>query len=554
MSGRPGLAGIIQMAREMLSLRRISGELIMNIESANLSSLPPSIAPVAGVGVVEGMSQPLPDGVVSEGFSGALVAQLELLNKIKTGDTAPLQTPDPAVNSLPVVTDLSVGSSDVQDFAALLGNDLPSTYKTKDDVDHEAALGAVTDVLKYITLGTTAGEKAAEAEKNIKDVIAMATPVQQNIEGTNAAVVPVLENKTYAVAVSEAVPAQQNMTAAETVPTQQNMAAAEAEKGIKNIVGMGVPERTDLKQVNDKPSRAQIGEEAQTAEEGDDHVAEGLVAAVIPHPIIMSVEQGKSVSNLTPADVIDEVSGNGLLSYIKSSIVGSAKSDQSAKVVDDTLQGEAVFRQPVQEKPGFNLKYAEDIGKGENVKGRLVPTLAGEKTLPGGAGDISQLNRPVIDHKTEVPAMTKPLSHPEWNKDLGERIVWMNNRAIPAAEIRLNPQHLGPISVRVDVADDQATVVFTAQHAAVREVLEASIPKLREMMSAQQINLVDVNVYQGGHSSDSGRSQAQNFAQGFADSQRQGGAGAAADGVDNVEQEIESGRAVVSKGLLSIYA
>ncbi|PPK69993.1 flagellar hook-length control protein FliK [Methylobacter tundripaludum] len=550
----------------------------MNIESANLSSLPPSIAPVAGIGVVEGMSQPLPDGVVSEGFSGALVAQLELLNKIKTGDTALLQTPDPAVNSLPVVTELSVGSSDVQDFAALLGNDLPPTYKTKDDADHEAALGAVTDVLKYITLGTTAGEKAAEAEKNIKDVIAMATPVQQNIEGTNAAVVPVLENKTYAVAVSEAVPAQQNMTvaeavpaqqnmtvaeavpaqqnmtAAETVPTQQNMVAAEAEQGIKNIVGMGVPERTDLKQVNDKPSRAQIGEEAQTAEEGDDHVAEGLVADVIPHPIIMSAEQGKSVSNLTPADVIDEVSGNGLLSYIKSSIVGSAKSDQSAKVVDDTLQGEAVFRQPVQEKPGFNLKYAEDIGKGENVKGRLVPTLAGEKTLPGGAGDISQLNRPVIDHKTEVPAMTKPLSHPEWNKDLGERIVWMNNRAIPAAEIRLNPQHLGPISVRVDVADDQATVVFTAQHAAVREVLEASIPKLREMMSAQQINLVDVNVYQGGHSSDSGRSQAQNFAQGFADSQRQGGAGAAADGVDNVEQEIESGRAVVSKGLLSIYA
>lgn len=517
----------------------------MNIESANLSPLPPSSAPVAGSSVVEGMSQPLPDGVVSEGFSGALVAQLELLNNIKTGDTAPLQTPDPAVNSLPVVTDLSVGGSDVQDFAVLLGNDLPPTYKTKDDVDHEAALGAVTDVLKYITLGTTPGERAAEAEKNIKDVIAMTipvqqNPVQQNIEGANTAPVPVRENKVYAVA--------------EAVSAQQNMTAAEAEQGIKNIVGMDVPERIDLKQVNDNPGKAQIDEKAQTAEEGDDRIPEGLVAAIIPPPVIISAEQGKSVSNLTPADVIDQANGNGLLSYIKSSIVGDAKSDQSAKVVDDTLQSEAVFRQPVQEKPGFNLKYAEDIGKGENVKGRLVPTLAGEKTLPGGAGDIGQLNRPVVDHKAEVPAMTKPLSHPEWNKDLGERIVWMNNRAIPAAEIRLNPQHLGPISVRVDVADDQATVVFTAQHAAVREVLEASIPKLREMMSAQQINLVDVNVYQGGHSSDSGRSQAQNFAQGFADSQRQGGAGSAADGVDNVEQEIESGRAIVSKGLLSIYA
>jgi Flagellar hook-length control protein FliK. len=93
--------------------------------------------------------------------------------------------------------------------------------------------------------------------------------------------------------------------------------------------------------------------------------------------------------------------------------------------------------------------------------------------------------------------MTKPLSHPEWNKDLGERIVWMNSRAIPSAEIRMNPPHLGPISVRVDVSDDQATVVFTAQHAAVRETLEASIPKLREMMSAQHLNLAEVNISQG---------------------------------------------------------
>ena len=148
--------------------------------------------------------------------------------------------------------------------------------------------------------------------------------------------------------------------------------------------------------------------------------------------------------------------------------------------------------------------------------------------------------------------MTKPLSHPEWSKDLGERIVWMNSRAIPSAEIRLNPPHLGPISVRVDVSDDQATVVFTAQHAAVREMLEASIPKLREMMGAQQLNLVEANVFQG-PAPDQGRSQSQNFAQ-TADGRRQVPMAVVADGVDEVEQEIASGQAVVSNGLLSIYA
>jgi len=58
----------------------------------------------------------------------------------------------------------------------------------------------------------------------------------------------------------------------------------------------------------------------------------------------------------------------------------------------------------------------------------------------------------------------------------------MNNKSISAAEIKLNPAHLGPISVRIDVNQDQATIMFTAQHADVKEAIEASIPKLREML------------------------------------------------------------------------
>jgi flagellar hook-length control protein FliK len=126
----------------------------------------------------------------------------------------------------------------------------------------------------------------------------------------------------------------------------------------------------------------------------------------------------------------------------------------------------------------------------------------------------------------------------------------MSSKAIPTAEIRLNPQHLGPISVRVNVVDDQATVVFTAHHAATREAIDASIPRLREMMGAQQLNLVEVSVSQN-PASDQGRSQAQNF------SHTAGGAAQGpviVDGADDIEQEIDSGRALVSKGLLSIYA
>jgi flagellar hook-length control protein FliK len=465
----------------------------MNIENTSLSSSAPSNVSV------EGVSPPLAEGgVSSEGFSSALVAQIELLSNMKTEGPPTLQTSDVAVlESVGDVVGLPADNVDTQDFAVLLGNDLPPSYKTKDDIEREAALVAIADTLKYIAVGTTAGEKAAVAEQNMSDVIAMAVPAEKNLKDvvTNASV------------------------------------------------------QTGLKPAIDKSDKKQVKGEADIAGVEDDRGNEGA-AAVIFLPVVVPVEQGKSANNLTPEDVIKE---DELPSFIKP-LMEDAKRTQSAKAPDDTLRSEAVFGQATQEKEGLNIKYVENVGQAEKTgQGEFqVLSLEGEKALPRVGSDIMPLNRAVVDNKTDVPAITKPLSHPEWNKDLGERIVWMGSRAIPSAEIRLNPQYLGPISVRVDVADNQATVVFTAQHAATREALEASIPKLREMMGAQQVDLVEVNISQG-TASDQGRQQSQKSAQ-AADDRGQGEAGAASDGVDDIELEIENGRAVVSKGLLSIYA
>jgi flagellar hook-length control protein FliK len=481
----------------------------MNIESASLSSLPPS------GGAVVSTSQPLADAsVISKDFSGALVAQVELLTNIQAGDVLPLHVADLAglqgVNGSSGVA----GTVSTQDFAALLGNDLPPSYKINGDDDHAATLAAVTDTLKYMALGAADGEKAAQAVQNIKDVIAMETPV------------PVDPNVKNVVA--GAVQAEQ-------------ITAGVVEQGIKDAVVAAVPVQMDLKQANDKPGKKPVEGDTQITGGGADDTL-----AVIILPVAMPVEQGAPANNLVPAGVSKE---EALLPFIKPS-TGDVKPNQSAKAPDDVLPGVAVVGQSVQGKQDINLKYFDTARQAEKTGPveRQALSIAEGKIFPKVDAEISQLNRPV-DNKTEIPAMTKPLAHPEWNKDLGERIVWMSSKAIPSAEIRLNPPHLGPISVRVDVADDRATVVFTAQHAATREAIEASIPKLREMMSAQQLNLVDVNVSQGS-ASDQGRSQAQNFAQ----TAEGRDPGAAVDGNDDVEQEIESGRAVVSKGLLSIYA
>ena len=184
--------------------------------------------------------------------------------------------------------------------------------------------------------------------------------------------------------------------------------------------------------------------------------------------------------------------------------------------------------------------------------------LEASKTPAGMANNIAQLDQAVSSQKTvEAPAMTQHLSHPDWNQELGQKLIWMHKQDLPSAELRINPPHLGPLSIKVDVDQDQATISFTTQHQDVKDAIEAAIPKLREMLGGQQLNLADVNISQ----QQSGEKQARDAFQTAAE-QGQGnksGQNNQTDkqtnqaGVDIVE-EIDSGRVLVSNGLLSLFA
>jgi len=99
-----------------------------------------------------------------------------------------------------------------------------------------------------------------------------------------------------------------------------------------------------------------------------------------------------------------------------------------------------------------------------------------------------------------------------WDTALANRVTWMVQGDQQFARLTLNPPNLGPLDVRVSVQQDQTSVVFIAQHAAVREALEAALPRLREMFDQQSLQLVraDINdpgARQGEHRADSGGRQ-----------------------------------------------
>jgi flagellar hook-length control protein FliK len=98
-----------------------------------------------------------------------------------------------------------------------------------------------------------------------------------------------------------------------------------------------------------------------------------------------------------------------------------------------------------------------------------------------------------------------PIQQRGFEQALGDRVVWLANNKIQSAEIQVNPPDLGPIEVRIQVNNDQASVSFGAAQPATREALESALPRLREMLSQQGLNLADANVSQ--HSSMQGRDE-----------------------------------------------
>jgi flagellar hook-length control protein FliK len=222
----------------------------------------------------------------------------------------------------------------------------------------------------------------------------------------------------------------------------------------------------------------------------------------------------------------------------------------ATEATEEIPQQDRVFGQIIKESQYLNQNRSESPLHSDGLNpAESRPSVSDmDKALPRGLAEIAQLNRQPVENKLEMPAMTKPLAHPDWSQDLGERIVWMNNKELSAAEIKLNPQHLGPISVRIEMNDDQATIAFTANHAAVRDALEASIPKLREMMNSQQLNLADVNISQNNSSGQQHQSPFQQSSRHFDNYARTSG-GKAESG-----ENIESPAVVVGKGLLNLYA
>ena len=83
-----------------------------------------------------------------------------------------------------------------------------------------------------------------------------------------------------------------------------------------------------------------------------------------------------------------------------------------------------------------------------------------------------------------------------WFQDLGARVDWLKDMKVDKAELQLHPAELGLLEIHISAGDDGATVSFVTHNTEARQLIEDSMPRLRELLASQGMQLGESHVSQ----------------------------------------------------------
>jgi flagellar hook-length control protein FliK len=113
---------------------------------------------------------------------------------------------------------------------------------------------------------------------------------------------------------------------------------------------------------------------------------------------------------------------------------------------------------------------------------------------------MSELSKPAASVSTAVPKQASSMqetlgfNQPGLDQRMGERITTMIGQQIQHARILLDPPELGALEIKIQIQNEQTSVNFVTQTTAAKDVLDAQLPRLREMLESQGMNLDQVDV------------------------------------------------------------
>lgn len=100
----------------------------------------------------------------------------------------------------------------------------------------------------------------------------------------------------------------------------------------------------------------------------------------------------------------------------------------------------------------------------------------------------------VVTNSPVIISLPVAVDQPQWQESLAQQIILFKRHNIEQAEIRLNPEELGSLQIKLSMHDGKMQLHMAAAVGVVKGILESALPYLRTSLAEQGIELQQTEV------------------------------------------------------------
>jgi len=245
------------------------------------------------------------------------------------------------------------------------------------------------------------------------------------------------------------------------------------------------------KSASEAAARQKTADATAPAPSDDDTPADGETAASALAGAMLALlgPAAGSLRGQAPDGVADALAGAGKKGGKGDAAAALLAMNPAADGAAATAAATATLR------AGAGILLAADDGKpafaeklGEVSQHAPAAALAMPTTNPNAA--------PATVHQLQIPT---PAGNHGFAQELGQHVAWLGAQDVKQARIRLHPEDLGQLDIKVSVNHGRVDVVFNAQHPGAVTAVQQSLPQLDQMLGQHGLSLGHAEVGQHGH-------------------------------------------------------
>ena len=161
---------------------------------------------------------------------------------------------------------------------------------------------------------------------------------------------------------------------------------------------------------------------------------------------------------------------------------------------------EALMRESESNHPFTSDNVSNLMQKNNMFDANMLASTANNDTAINNTGLLaSQANmqNQSLTPTTQVQTtlnLSMPINIAQWQTSLTQQIVMFSRQNIQTAEIKLHPEELGSLHIKLAMDDDKMHLHMMVAHTVVKGVVESAIPHLRTSLEEQGITLQQTDI------------------------------------------------------------